>query len=87
MYDKLSRIVSLIQGADNKVRDESIVDTLKDLANYAIMSVIELEKCKYYRAEDNWAFCLDCTNGVIDDGVASCAVNGNGSFEKTDESF
>lgn len=38
MEDKMNRISSLIQ-KEGKVKDESIEDTLLDLANYAIMTV------------------------------------------------
>lgn len=38
MEDKMNRISSLIQ-KEAKVNDESIEDTLLDLANYAIMTV------------------------------------------------
>ena len=41
--DKYYRIKSLITGAENNVKDEQIEDTLKDLANYCIMTLIELE--------------------------------------------
>jgi len=43
MSDKMNRIVSLATGAKNEVADESIKDTLKDLANYAIMTLIAME--------------------------------------------
>ena len=43
MSDKWNRINSLASGAKNDVNDESIIDTLLDLANYAIMTVMELE--------------------------------------------
>lgn len=43
MSDKMERIKALSK-ADAKVKDESIKDTLIDLANYAIMTVIELEE-------------------------------------------
>jgi len=46
MYDKLERFITLSGGADNKVYNENIEDTLKDLANYAIMTCIELEANK-----------------------------------------
>jgi len=41
VYDKYSRLKTLMQGADQKVTDESIDDTLMDLANYCIMELIE----------------------------------------------
>lgn len=41
--DKFSRFKTLSRGVDQKVNDESIRDTLIDLANYAIMTVLEME--------------------------------------------
>ena len=46
MSDKMERIKFLTK-ADAKVKDESIKDTLIDLANYAIMTVVELEGDEY----------------------------------------
>lgn len=43
MYDKFNRIKALSCGADNQVKDEAITDTLLDLANYCMMTIIELE--------------------------------------------
>lgn len=43
LEDKLNRLKSLIT-AESLVKDESINDTLIDLANYAIMTVIERER-------------------------------------------
>ena len=55
MSDKMERIKALSKD-DAKVKDESIKDTLIDLANYAIMTVIELEenegKDKSYRQRE-----------------------------------
>lgn len=45
MEDKLN-IARTLNQKDAKVNDEKITDTLLDLANYAIISVIELEKAK-----------------------------------------
>jgi hypothetical protein len=45
MWDKLQRVETLSK-QDARVKDEGIRDTLLDLANYAIMSVIELDKRK-----------------------------------------
>lgn len=45
LQDKLNRLESLNNpGKDNKVKDESVEDTLLDLANYAILTIIELRK-------------------------------------------
>lgn len=41
--DKLNRFKILSRGNEQKVNDESIRDTLIDLANYAIMTVLEME--------------------------------------------
>lgn len=43
LEDKLNRLKSFNKHGSLQVKDESIVDTLKDLANYAIMTVIEIE--------------------------------------------
>lgn len=46
--DKYNRLVSLCMLSDKerKVKDESIEDTLLDMANYCLMTVIELRKNK-----------------------------------------
>lgn len=41
--DKLNRLKNLITSDEQLVKDESIDDTLKDMANYCIMTCIELE--------------------------------------------
>lgn len=44
MYDKLSRLDNLlVKSKENKV-DESVDDTLLDLANYALITLLELQK-------------------------------------------
>ena len=43
LSDKLNRFKNLSRGAQAQVNDESIRDTLLDLANYAIMTVIEMD--------------------------------------------
>ncbi|MBU5487005.1 DUF1599 domain-containing protein [Clostridium sp. MSJ-8] len=44
LEDKLNRLKNLNLSKYAKVKDESIEDTLTDLANYAIMTLIELEE-------------------------------------------
>lgn len=41
LSDKFSRLEKLAT-AENKVKDESIIDTLLDMANYCIMTIIEM---------------------------------------------
>ncbi len=41
--DKFNRIESLLLGNENAVKDESIEDTLIDLANYSLMLAYELQ--------------------------------------------
>lgn len=43
IYDKYSRLKTLLLGAQQQVKDESIRDTLLDLANYCIMEIVEME--------------------------------------------
>lgn len=43
LEDKLNRLKSLNFSKSAKVKDESLIDTLMDLANYSIMTIIELE--------------------------------------------
>ena len=43
MEDKLNRVRTLNQNTDIQVPTEKIEDTLLDLANYAILAVIELQ--------------------------------------------
>ena len=46
LSDKLSRFKSLTKSKNQQVKDESVRDTLLDLANYAIMTVIEMDREK-----------------------------------------
>lgn len=43
LEDKFNRFKQLARNGDAKVTDESIKDTLLDLANYAIMTLVEME--------------------------------------------
>ncbi len=53
LSDKLSRFKKLTrEDVERAVEDESIVDTLMDLANYAIMTVLEMEDVKEEEYED-----------------------------------
>lgn len=54
LYDKLTRLESLIN-KDIEVVDESIEDTLLDMANYAIMTALEMRIEKGYYSDINCA--------------------------------
>ena len=41
--DKFNRLKSFAHGKQQQVADESLIDTLLDMANYAIMTVVELQ--------------------------------------------
>jgi len=41
--DKLSRLETLVLRGNQMVSDESVADTLYDLANYAIMTIMEAQ--------------------------------------------
>ena len=55
--DKYNRLMSLGSGKKQKVDDESLRDTCMDLANYAIMLVLELDREAYnkekFKNEEN----------------------------------
>ena len=44
LSDKLNRFKTLSRAEKQEVKDESIRDTLIDLANYAIMTVMEIDR-------------------------------------------
>ena len=46
LTDKLNRLCALTKSGEQRVQDEKIEDTLRDLANYSIMTLIELERRK-----------------------------------------
>lgn len=46
MDDKMNRFKSIVRNGVCKVNDESLSDTLKDLANYCIMTVMYIERNK-----------------------------------------
>ena len=85
LEDKLNRIKALTKQAA-QVSDESIVDTLMDLANYSIMTLVELgqgEKAPEPKKGDHYSFCNDncpCMTCVRDNASADepgCCVKHN----------
>lgn len=44
LTDKLNRFKTLTKSNSQEVKDESVRDTLVDLANYAIMTIMEMDR-------------------------------------------
>lgn len=45
MYDKINRVYTLTRDkTESKVNDEKIEDTLQDLANYALIALVEMKE-------------------------------------------
>lgn len=59
LEDKLNRIKALTKQAA-QVSDESIVDTLMDLANYSIMTLVELGQGEPEKLPEKGDHCSDC---------------------------
>lgn len=76
--DKFNRFKTLSRSGEQKVDDESIRDTLIDLANYAIMTVLEMEVAGHdgqspgmaalhqtpYRSRRSPGYAPDCQNAL-----------------------
>ena len=52
LTDKINRLCALTKSGEQRVQNESIEDTLRDLANYSIMTLIEIERRKREQDED-----------------------------------
>lgn len=50
LMDKLNRLEVLLKGNRAMVKDESVKDTLSDLANYAIMELVEISLAEHEKA-------------------------------------
>lgn len=46
LTDKLNRFKALTRKSEQLVKDESIQDTLMDLANYALMTIMEMREAE-----------------------------------------
>lgn len=73
MTDKFSRIGSFLQNGELQVKDESVMDTLMDLANYSALlagyieskklsEVPAVEECPHSHIDSDR--CVDCGAGV-----------------------
>lgn len=46
LTDKMERLENIYEKGEIQVKDESVEDTLLDLANYAVMTIVELKNEK-----------------------------------------
>lgn len=51
IFDKYSRLKTLLNGENPQVKSETIDDTLKDLANYCIMELVERQEASDVQAK------------------------------------
>lgn len=52
MHDKMGRLDTLLVSGDrNQVEDERVEDTLLDLANYALITILEMRKAESERTQ------------------------------------
>ena len=51
LEDKMNRLEQFAKGGELLVNDESVTDTLLDIANYAIMTVIEMKRKEQEKSE------------------------------------
>lgn len=97
LSDKLNRFKSITAKAEQKVSTESIRDTLIDLANYAIMTVMELDgdmvtddnslhKAALKVTGDNCGHgCLNCKAEKIRSANGTCLIRRIAKVENADE--
>ena len=73
MEDKWNRLDNMASGAEQKVADETIRDTLLDLAGYCIMTIMELDKQK--NIENQKAFEEQVRNIYASGNTITCLLS------------
>ena len=73
MEDKWNRLDNMASGAEQKVADETIRDTLLDLAGYCIMTTMELDKQK--NIENQKAFEEQVRNIYASGNAITCLLS------------
>ena len=79
LMDKLERLKTLLKGGQQKVNDESVEDTLKDLANYCIMECVERIVDEEVRKQMCTESCEDVNKA---DEEARCKYHAEHFFER-----
>ena len=78
LYDKFERYKNITLNGNQQVKDEAIEDTLLDMANYAIMEVMELDLEK---SESLGFGLVDLDASVITEGEISADRITSGNWE------
>lgn len=81
LEDKLNRIKSLTKQAA-QVSDESIVDTLMDLANYSIMTLVELAQSEPEKAPKSAPRGSHCESCMQDQPDCLCLTCSRDNYEE-----
>lgn len=84
LEDKLNRIKSLTKQAA-QVSDESIVDTLMDLANYSIMTLVELAQAEPEEAQESAPCGRHCASCAENRPECLCLTCSRDNYEVDDE--
>ncbi len=97
MSEKLDRLKTLVKGHDQKVMNESIEDTLLDLANYAIMTIVEWRERRtvavkevatsgiHYDKCKKDCLCTSCAHDNADKDEEACCIKHKRSCSSTHE--
>lgn len=82
LEDKLNRLKALTRNGNQQVSDESIDDTLMDLANYAIMTLVE-RRMKESQSVTIERYCFNCRFVDVDGENEPChsCTRGDGCKE------
>lgn len=72
LYDKLNRLETLMAGERAMVNDESITDTLRDIANYALMELVERQVDGICHAPQKCAYCNDNGRCLAQKAMPEC---------------
>lgn len=81
LSEKLDRLKTLTRNGDQQVHDESIDDTLMDLANYAIMTIVERRLMTRQAQPSDVFHCIHCVhqNVSLDDFPCRACKHGEDS--------
>ena len=91
LTDKLKRLKSFAKGQQMQVKDESVMDTLVDLANYAIMTLVEMKlataQSQQSDCSDQELHCPTCKHEKLPIGAFPCSDCFYGGGTNIDQTY